>query len=268
VKNSYYLLNPVFLWALSGLLFNDFYLKAAFPSVLSGKLSDVCGLIVFALFFTFILKDKFKTVVFVASALLFCWWKSDLSSGFISSWNGLFSFYALERTVDYADLICLPVLVPVYFYHPQKGRFNATRQWITAPVLLLSVFAIAATSKARNISAYSNTQKYFIDETFRIKQVSYADFLQQLSLSNMTVEKNTDAAPPSKRGDYHYYTLRNFELTDQLIVESMHIGVKEKNKNLKVLIQDVTLFDPPEKSEKEMKKLVMEVVEEFFDIGK
>ncbi|MNY50600.1 hypothetical protein D3C86_1861150 [compost metagenome] len=98
--------------------------------------------------------------------------------------------------------------------------------------------------------------------------MTHATFLNHLALSNMTVEKNPDALTPKKTSDYHYYVLRNFEIKDDLTVESMHIGLKEKNGNLKVLIQDVTLFDPPETSSKEMRKILAEVFEAYFTIGK
>lgn len=267
MKNSHYLLNRVFLLALFLLLFNDFYLKTAFPSFLSGKLSDLSGLTVFTLFFVFLFGSRFKGIIFIAAALLFCWWKSALSNGFILQWNLLFPFYSLERVVDYSDLFCLGILIPIYFYQP-KHIGLPRNQWLAVPVLLLTVFAVSATSKARDLDSYNGTKRYVIHESFKIKKVSHAAFLQHLSLSNMTVEKNADASPPSKPGDYHYYILRNFEIIDSITVESMHIGVKEKNENLKVLIQDVNLLDPPAKSNKEMKEMLMELFENFFAIGK
>lgn len=267
MKNSDYLLNRVFLLALFLLLFNDFYLKAAFPSFLSGKLSDLSGLIVFTLFLTFLFGSRFKGIVFITTALLFCWWKSALSNSFILQWNSLFSFYSIERVVDYSDMFCLGILIPVYFYRSKRISLPESR-WVAAPVLLLTVFAISATSKAKNMGAYNNTKRYIIQESFKIKKVTQAEFVQYLSLSNMTVEKNPNATPPSKPSDYGYYILRNFKIVDGITVESMRIGIKEKNENLKVLIQDVNLFDPPAKSDKEMKKMLMELFEEFFAMGK
>ncbi len=261
-----HMLNWVFVSALFLLLVNDFYLKTAFPSFLSGKLSDLSGLIVFSLFFTFLFGNRFKGIIFIITTLLFCWWKSALSNDFITQWNSFFPFYPIERVVDYSDLFCLGILIPVYFYRPKALSF-LKKQWLAAPVLLLTVFAIGATSKAKNIGAYTNTRKYIIQESFKIKKVTYTEFLQHLSLSNMTVEKNTNEIPPSKPNDYHYYILRNFEIMDGITVESMRIGVKEKNENLKILIQDVNLFDPPAKSDKEMKKMLMELFEDFFAMG-
>lgn len=267
MKNSDYLLNRVFLSALFLLLFNDFYLKAAAPSFLSGKLSDVSGLVVFALFFTFLLGTKLKPAVFIASALLFCWWKSAFSTGFIQSWNRILPFYSLERTVDYSDLFCLVVLIPVYFYQPKKIPALLPVQSMVIPVFLVTVFAMTATSKAKDIHAYTNTRTYSIRESFKLKKKTHAEFLNQLALSNLTVEKDPDASPPKRSNDYRYYILRNFEIQDGLNVESMHIGLKEKNGNLQILIRDVTLFDPPENTSKEMRQLLMEVFRSYFAVG-
>lgn len=262
-----YLLNDVFISALFLLLVNDFFLKTTKPTFVTGKLSDLSGLIVFSLFFTFLFGKRFKGIVFITTTLLFCWWKSALSTDFIVQWNSFLPFYPIERVVDYSDLFCLGILIPVYFYRPEPMALPGS-QWFAVPVLLLTVFAISATSRVRNLSAYSNTRKYNIQESFKVKNVTHTQFLEHLSLSNMTVEKNTDATPPSKPGDYHYYILRNFEIIDNITVESMRIGIKEKNENLKVLIQDVNLFDPPAKSNKEMKKILMELFEDFFAMGK
>ncbi|TSJ48020.1 hypothetical protein [Fluviicola chungangensis] len=265
MKNSDYLLNRVFLLALFFLLLNDFFLKAVSPSFLSGKLSDLWGIIVFVFFFTFLFGNRLKTVIFLSTALLFCWWKSALSTGFIDSWNQLFGFYPIQRTIDYTDLFCLVILVPAYFYKPVK--IGCMHQQMVVPVLLLGAFAIAATSKAKNPGVYSNTRTYNLQESFKIKEVSFMEFLEYLSLSNLKAEKNTNAAPPEKPGDYHYYTLYNFEIADSFIIETMHIAVREKNGNLKLLIQDVTLFEPPEQTDKEVKEELLELFYDFFAIG-
>lgn len=265
MKNSQYLLNPVFLVALFGLLFNDFYLKSAYPSFLSGKLSDAAGLIVFTFFFTFLLGNRFKTLILIITALLFCWWKSSWSNGFITNWNEMFPFHAIERVVDYTDLFCLAIFIPLYFYKPKtKNQFS--KQLIVAPVLLLSVFAIAATSKAENI--YSGPPyTYQIIESFKLK-MTQAEFLENLSLSNIKFEKNPDAVQPKDPRDFHYYILRDFTIRDGLEIESMKIGINEKNKWITIGIEEVSVLTPPEESVKAFRKLVVEESKDFFSWGK
>ena len=50
-----FLVSPLYLAALSGLLLNDFVLKSAAPGFVTGKLSDFCGLFAFAVFWSVLL---------------------------------------------------------------------------------------------------------------------------------------------------------------------------------------------------------------------
>lgn len=260
-----YLLNRVFLLALFCLLFNDLYLKEAFPSFISGKLSDLSGLVVFVLFFTFLAGNRFKQLVFISTAGLFCWWKSSLSSGFIQDWNEGFGFYPLQRTVDYTDLICLLVLIPAYYYKPIRIPFKYNQQWLVIPVFLLGAFAIAATSKAKNLQAYNSSVYYNVQKSFKLK-MTHAKFLKELSLSNITVEKNPNATPPSKPDDPHYYILKNFSISANLVVESMYISIKEKKNGIKLTIHSAALTEHPTGNTKEVRKIIMEESEDYFSV--
>lgn len=263
MKNRFYLLNGVFLFSLFTLLFNDWFLKSAFPSFLSGKLSDISGLIVFVFFFCFLLGNRFKTVVFVVAVFLFCWWKSSLSTGFISGWNEFFPFYSIERVVDYTDLICLLVLIPIYFYQPNKTLLLFSNQGILIPVLFLSVFAITATSKANHTPLHGTSVKYIIQQSFKLK-MTHAEFLKNLSFSNITFEKNPNTIPPKKSSDPHGYILKNFTIREGLTVESMLISVSERNKRIKLSIHEVSIIDPPAETGKEIKKRIVDETKELF----
>jgi hypothetical protein len=265
MKNSYYLLNRVFLLALFFLLFNDLYLKEAFPSFLSGKLSDLTGLIVFVLFFTFLSGNHFKSVIFFATSILFCWWKSSLSDGFIQSWNELLNFYPIERTVDYTDLFCLFILVPAYYYEPTIMRFKYNSQRLVLPVFLVGTFAIAATSKAKNYQAYGTSTYYSIQESFQLK-VTRTKFLNELALSNIIVEKNPNAASPSKPSDPHAYILKNFSIGPNVVVESMYISIKEKKNGIKLTIHSAALTEHPTGTTKEVRKIIVGQSEEYFSV--
>ncbi|MDF3025965.1 MAG: hypothetical protein K0S23_272 [Fluviicola sp.] len=263
MKNRHYLLNRVFLLSLLTLLFNDWYLKAAYPSFLSGKLSDISGLIVFVFFFSFLLGNRFKTLVFISTAILFCWWKSSFSHGFIDKWNDFFPFYSIDRVVDYTDLICLLVLIPIYFYRPNKTLLPFSNQGILIPVLFLSVFAITATSKAKHINAYDTSVKYSIQKSFKLK-MTHSEFLKNLSFSNIAFEKNPNTIPPKKSSDPHGYILKNFTIREGLTVESMLISVSERNKRIKLSIHEVSIIDPPAETGKEIKKRIVDETKELF----
>jgi hypothetical protein len=91
-------------------------------------------------------------------------------------------------------------------------------------------------------------------------------FLDNISLSNITIEKNPNAVPPSKPGDPHGYLLKNFTIRDGLVVESMVIGITEKKNCIKLMIYEVSLLDPPAGTPKDIKKLMINELEEFFDM--
>jgi len=96
-----------FLICLSLLLLNDFFLKTIFHNYLTGKLSDVCGLFIFPIFWS-VFFPKHKAQVFFATALLFSFWKSPYSNSFIEFFST--SFFPIQRIVDVSDLIALAML--------------------------------------------------------------------------------------------------------------------------------------------------------------
>lgn len=100
------------------LFVNDFFLKDLYPSMLTGKLSDFAGLIVFPIFVYFVL-GKWKRQIFIIAGLFFIFWKSTLSQGIIDYANGILPFQIM-RIVDYTDYIALLSLPFGYFYKPIK----------------------------------------------------------------------------------------------------------------------------------------------------
>jgi antitoxin component YwqK of YwqJK toxin-antitoxin module len=132
--------NIPFLVCLAILLLNDFYLKTEYHNWLTGKLSDFCGLFIFASFWTALFPNKKRTVYF-STALLFVIWKSPYSQPFIDLFS--LSLYPIYRVVDLTDLISLLIL-PVSYYYNQKNFFR----FKLSPILLgvITVFSFCATS--------------------------------------------------------------------------------------------------------------------------
>lgn len=260
MKNTYYILNLLFLSALTILLLNDFYWKENYSNGLTGKLSDVSGLVVFVLFFSSLLADKFRFILYIATTLLFTWWKSARSESLIESWNQTITFYSLERTVDYSDLWCLLILVPLYFYHPRKQQ-PVSYKWISVPLLFTGLFAIVATSKAKNMGGYGSTPKYWIEESFKLKMTK-ADFLKTISFSNISIEKDPEQTSQTSNG-YYWYVLKNFSI-EEFNIESMSIGLKEKKKCLIVYILSVGLANSTDKNIKTIRKEIPKILEKTF----
>ncbi len=142
------LLHPLFLISLCVLFCNDFYLKAAYPGFLTGKLSDIAGLVAFSLFLFAILPiNRIKTLF--AVALFFIWWKSSLSNSFIFLLNHTFSL-PVYRVVDYTDLIALlplPLLLPI---KPWTYKPGLLKQIAIYSIGLFSCFCFMATSMVRH----------------------------------------------------------------------------------------------------------------------
>ncbi|MFT3935770.1 MAG: hypothetical protein QM726_19235 [Chitinophagaceae bacterium] len=144
-KNKYYLLNIVFLCCLLLLIVNDHWLKQSFHNWLTGKLSDIAGIIMLPLLLAYLLPRQQRYSIAIA-AVLFIFWKSPYSQAFIDSYNR-FSFIPIMRTVDYTDLFVL-LLIPIPYFIMQKiDRWPLKLSklhiaWVLSPTVL----ALAATS--------------------------------------------------------------------------------------------------------------------------
>jgi hypothetical protein len=144
--------NLPFLACLGLLLLNDFYLKTEYHNWLTGKLSDVCGLYVFASFWTAIFPEK-KRAVYLTTAFLFAIWKSPYSQGFIDFFSE--NLYTIARMVDFSDLVALLVLPLGFFYvpsHSARIRLNPV------PIAFLTVISFCATSIPQPTQVFTQPQ--------------------------------------------------------------------------------------------------------------
>lgn len=141
-----------FLFCLLLLLINDFYLKGAFHNVLTGKLSDFCGLFIFPIFWS-VFFPKRRLAIFLLTGLLFMVWKSEYSASFIA----FFSTYCfpIQRVVDPTDLIALLVL-PLAWYSLNRPiwRFKLNPSFIA----LLAFFSFCASSVPRYHQSFNQPQ--------------------------------------------------------------------------------------------------------------
>lgn len=145
-RNKYYLLNSVFLVCLFILLLNDHYLKYESPSWLTGKLSDVAGIIILPLVIAFIFPTLGRHSTWI-SAVLFVFWKSPLSQELIDLYNQ-FSPVETSRIVDFTDLYALLFLAIPYFLIRRVDAIGFLKI-DRVPVSLIFVptmFALIATS--------------------------------------------------------------------------------------------------------------------------
>lgn len=138
--------SPLFLLCLGILLLNDWYLKYQFHNWLTGKLSDVAGLVVLFLFIYSFFPMHARSIM-GTTVVTFIYWKSPASQGLIELWNDLMPV-PIGRTIDYTDYFALPILLPAWWYAKVWRARPAGRGW-QYPVILCSVFAITGTSMVK-----------------------------------------------------------------------------------------------------------------------
>ena len=164
------LLTPGFICGLGLLLLNDFFLKPAFHSWLTGKLSDFAGLFIFPLFITAFF-PRIKRPVYLATAVLFLLWKSAYIRPFIGWWNYHIPL-PVGRVEDLTDAVALLALPLSYLY---ESRAPGKRGWRPAAcsICILSVFAFTATSYSSVEQGYHNVYNFPISQAQLVDRIEY-----------------------------------------------------------------------------------------------
>lgn len=228
-----HILNPVFLTSLSMLLINDHFLKEHYPNWLTGKLSDVFGILVFVQFLSVFTKEKSKIFLYLVSALAFVIWKSEWSSAFIDFWNLTFPYLKIQRVVDYSDLICLPGLIPLYAYKPRQFEFSLPKEIITYPIFVITLFAITATTRFKGFTL----NEIYVDDTVKLK-MNRTEFLDQLTKDQIVYSK--DSFYIFAKDTFDRYVLNTIIISPDTIHKAT-IGIHDKKKRIEVYIDSITL---------------------------
>lgn len=125
-RNKNLILNPIFLTGLLVLVVNDHWLKMQYPGVLTGKLSDLAGLLIFPLFLAYIFPWRATglrqhLVMPLLTGLWFIFWKSPESTSLID-WYNTWTPIGITRVVDYTDLVALVMLLPAGYIIHRAGK--------------------------------------------------------------------------------------------------------------------------------------------------
>lgn len=171
-KTKELLVSPIFLIALALLLLNDFIFKETFHNFITGKLSDVCGLFIFPIFFSVFYPAK-KLRIYALTLLLFIYWKSTYSQTFINIFNEL-SFFKIARTVDYTDLLALSILPVSYKYFNEKGKKLYLRNKLPKFVSLVCLFSFIATVEQNEFN-YNKEYKIHMTKSELLDQIKNAE---------------------------------------------------------------------------------------------
>jgi len=233
-RNKYYLLNLVFCFCLLTLLVNDHYLKYAIANSLTGKLSDIAGIIMlpFLLAFAF---PKLKQHAVWLAAILFGFWKSPYSQNLIDLYNQ-YAFIQTSRIIDMTDLYVLLLLPIPYFVIRQMEYSDAIKIKNSHPLFMLlpTVAALMATSPPPS-HYYTRTEGnlacYKCNITVNYNQNEIVDKLKNLDIVFDSIEPIDTIAiqrvPGLKNENTHVYhlhqliidndTLRNLDFTMRTI---------------------------------------------------
>lgn len=162
--------HPVFVLSIVLLIVNDFYLKSIYHNQLTGKLSDFAGLFAFPFFISSFYPKKSKLIHFLV-AVLFVFWKSELSQPIIYFLNNI--GFNLHRVVDFSDNIALVSIIVSYFLF-NKLTFLNTKPIIIKVIMGVSLFSFVATTQKREF-----------------REPTYEDGFKKISLLNLYNEPVT-----------------------------------------------------------------------------
>ncbi|MGG5208320.1 hypothetical protein ACQWU4_05180 [Chryseobacterium sp. MIQD13] len=192
MRNRNLILNYIFIGCLVILFLNDHFFKFYYTGWFTGKLSDVVGIILLPMLLTYIFPKLKQYSVFVAG-LLFIFWKSSYSEGFIKIYN-VVSPISLHRVVDYTDLLVL-LLLPFSYILIKNTRFIdhfAFRKVNPSFILLPSMFILMATSPGKRYYEYVpyTGNLYFNYSDFKINK-SKDELFSELRKNNIDIQKDT-----------------------------------------------------------------------------
>ncbi len=146
-RNKNLILNPIFLTGLLVLVVNDHWLKMQYPGVLTGKLSDFAGLLIFPLFLAYLCPGSAKAMPLM-TGLGFIFWKSPASTPLID-WYNTWAPIGITRVVDYTDLVALVMLLPAGYiirWTERRSEPFVRRRTVAVLLIIPCCLAFMATS--------------------------------------------------------------------------------------------------------------------------
>ncbi|MFC3161152.1 hypothetical protein SAMN05443633_101224 [Chryseobacterium arachidis] len=191
MRNKNLILNYVFLSCLIVLFLNDHFFKFQYTSWLTGKLSDIVGIVLLPMLLTYLFPKLKENSVF-AAGLFFSFWKSPFSESFIK-WYNLISPISIHRVVDESDLLVLLLLpVPYFLIKNIKALHPFSLKKIHAfAVLLPTIFVLMSTSPGYryNYLSYSGNLA-FINSTFTVAKPK-DELIDEFKNRNINIYKDT-----------------------------------------------------------------------------
>jgi hypothetical protein len=151
-KEYKHLTSVPFLASLFLLLLNDLCFKALFHNFFTGKLSDFCGIFVFAVFWSVLFPNR-RIYVFLLTALFFTVWKSSYSQLFIDFFSEY--IFPVHRVIDAGDLVAILVLPLAWYYL----SLPTTKSYLSPGLAgLMTIFSFCATSQGIRHQTFEQPQ--------------------------------------------------------------------------------------------------------------
>ncbi|HEY4289817.1 MAG TPA: hypothetical protein VGN00_22105 [Puia sp.] len=237
-RNSVLIFNWIFIPGLFLLLLNDHYLKWEFSNQITGKISDLIGLLIFPMFLQFLFPRLSRISVLLAGAL-FVFWKLPVSTPFITSYNR-FAIIPITRTVDYSDLIALSVLPLADYFIKRIDQYKIagkTSTFLTWLAMIPVTLGFMATSPP--VSFYMQPGgDIHIGKAYRLK-ISREEALARLRAEGFAVQPDTSQ---HETGRATYFLMKNVVLDGgKDTIKAIQFGFLGEGKKTLLLINNVQL---------------------------
>jgi hypothetical protein len=139
--------HPVTVLSTIVLLLNDHVLKVAWPGPVTGKLSDVAGLIVAPPLVALVFLRRADTAATLLTGALFAAVKSTETGAEVASQAWTLLAGPSRVLADPTDLLALPALALAWWVRSRTAHQHVRRAWIVLAIPL-AVLAVTATSQA------------------------------------------------------------------------------------------------------------------------
>jgi hypothetical protein len=195
-------------WFIAGLFIlicNDLFLKAYLHNFITGKLSDISGLFIFPLFWSYWC-PKWKKLIYIVTAVLFILWKSPYSQPLIDLWN-INAPYSISRVLDPTDLFALLILPVSSGIASNESSLKGLRISPLYPIVVAS-FAFLATSKADIDVAIDKTYVLAIPEDSLMIKLVHLDCSEFARKEWIPSSADFDFKICIRKGSYEEYYLK------------------------------------------------------------
>ncbi|MEO3859118.1 hypothetical protein [Acrocarpospora sp. B8E8] len=147
--------HPLTVAAVVVLLLNDHLFKGLWPGVVTGKLSDLVGLIAAPALLNLLIRRPWLSILVTGAAFTLV--KTTAMGAYLASQAWTLAWGPSLVLADPTDLFALPALYAAWWIwnHPDPGAERLARAVVVIPVTVLAVSATSQSERYRPYSAYA-----------------------------------------------------------------------------------------------------------------